>query len=998
MLKLNLKNLVKSSGHIAILLALSTVEVVSVFGIGIPARMDLAPMYRFEQLFRVFDFPWDYKSNLGSPVYYNGNIVYNVPLIVLSWAFKSVPLAHIVYLVLLVYVCGHGFYKMLEEWTGCRLSSLIGSTYMLFSWVYYRLGLGHNTIIFGTAILPYLFLASIKYLKTMNPKLLLLIVMLMALLAYSSIHVATLAVLMILILTITEYFDGTWSDKLLKTLPLTLSVASLIISLTPVLLHLAHAPNLVNVIREEESGFYTINPFNFTFFDYTHLILGVLAASIYLYRGERRLKDKKYYMPIFLISLGLLLSFGGNSPIGSLYNWLFVRIPGFVIFREATKFLLLSAIGMSIMVGSSFKAAVSYPKLTRRVPVTLLLLLLLGLSSQSSYKISGLSNTSIPEYWIELDSYLWSDPTWYRIAYLPPATWATNYRWEENRMLDFLVALQPKPTLEIKSEMDITLGSSMVRWLYTRIYRGMMGRSMKLLELFGVRYLIYRPDAYMPDYRDDLKIFNREEVLTSILSSLRKDPPLNPQPLQLYVIEALLPHLYLCEGFTLIAGGRDTLITLANYGWDFKGSVPVFADNLERSNLEVIKEKLNGLIIEGTSILPLTAALLRSSSKAITIEAWRLVGSRGDPRRGWVLGDFVWWYYEGDMLSHPGRYLLSNGSNVLELSFKVDKEGIYSVLLQSFTGPKELGRLNIQVDNFKFEIDLKSQVSYKCFRWFKLPSLMLKEGKHTITIRNQGDAALSQIILVEESMFEKEAERLGGIIGEDTPLYYLLEDKLWAGGESVNSGNYSLNSGVKLNKPVSIQIDILRSGEYLLDLFLGENLKKDLTIYIKVDDQIYSYRLNPGLLNYTVGPVYFTKGEHLLCVEAEGNLEAVLDFAVLRTGKKSPSRFHPVKYDGGGSTYKLSLEEPGILVFLENYSESWILYGPSGLEAPHVLVLGFANAYLVEEAGNYTLRYRGYDHLLNGLLIMAITLPSMLVLALYPSYKWKNRKESSPKA
>ncbi|MEM3104007.1 MAG: hypothetical protein QXD69_00700, partial [Candidatus Bathyarchaeia archaeon] len=454
------------------------------------------------------------------------------------------------------------------------------------------------------------------------------------------------------------------------------------------------------------------------------------------------------------------LSFGGNFPIGPLYNWLFVSIPGFIIFREANKFLLLSDMGMSIIIGLSFKTVFSHLRPARRVPVTLLLLLLLGLSSQSSYKISILSKTSLPEYWVELDNYLWSDPRWYRIAYLPPANWATNYRWEESKMLDFLVALQPKPTLEIKSEMDITLGSSMTRWLYTRIYGGMISRPTKLLELFGVKYLIYRPDAYMPDYRDELKIFNREEALTPILSPPSNDLPLNLKPLQLYIVEDPLPHLYLCKGFILIAGGRDALITLTNYGWNFKGSVPVFVDNLERGDIEVVKERLNGLIIEGTSILPLTAALLRSFGEAMTIEAWRLVGTKGDPHRSWVLGDFVWWYYEGDMLSHPERYLFSNGLNVLELSFKVEKKGTYNILLQSFTWPKEISRLDIQVDNLKFEINLKSQDLYECFRWFKLPSLILEEGKHTITIRNQGDAALSQILLVETSVLEKGAERI----------------------------------------------------------------------------------------------------------------------------------------------------------------------------------------------------------------------------------------------
>ena len=71
---------------------------------------DLAPMYRLEQLFRPYDFPWDYKSNLGSPVMLIGNAVYNLPLIGLSYAFNSVVFAHKVWLVLLMALAGFGFY------------------------------------------------------------------------------------------------------------------------------------------------------------------------------------------------------------------------------------------------------------------------------------------------------------------------------------------------------------------------------------------------------------------------------------------------------------------------------------------------------------------------------------------------------------------------------------------------------------------------------------------------------------------------------------------------------------------------------------------------------------------------------------------------------------------------------------------------------------------------------------------------------------------------
>ena len=72
-----------------------------IFGEGIFAVQDLAPMYRLEQLFRPFEFPWDSKSNLGFPQLLTGNMMYNIPLISLSALFGSVTLAHKVFIVLI---------------------------------------------------------------------------------------------------------------------------------------------------------------------------------------------------------------------------------------------------------------------------------------------------------------------------------------------------------------------------------------------------------------------------------------------------------------------------------------------------------------------------------------------------------------------------------------------------------------------------------------------------------------------------------------------------------------------------------------------------------------------------------------------------------------------------------------------------------------------------------------------------------------------------------
>jgi hypothetical protein len=93
-----------------------------------------------------------------------------------------------------------------------------------------------------------------------------------------------------------------------------------------------------------------------------------------------------------------------------------------------------------------------------------------------------------------MNSYSWllSSNEDFRIAFIPPAVWATVYDWAPIWFLDPLVALQAKPTLEIKSEQDLTSGADFTRWLYTTLYSGRSNDWGRMLGLTGSRYVIVR--------------------------------------------------------------------------------------------------------------------------------------------------------------------------------------------------------------------------------------------------------------------------------------------------------------------------------------------------------------------------------------------------------------------------------------------------------------------------------------------------------------------------
>ena len=80
------------------------------------------------------------------------------------------------------------------------------------------------------------------------------------------------------------------------------------------------------------------------------LLLPIFAfTSLFFVRKES--KEKNYI--IFFVTLALLGAFlakGANEPFGAIYLWMFDHIPGFVMFRDPTKWYTLVAISYSVLI------------------------------------------------------------------------------------------------------------------------------------------------------------------------------------------------------------------------------------------------------------------------------------------------------------------------------------------------------------------------------------------------------------------------------------------------------------------------------------------------------------------------------------------------------------------------------------------------------------------------------------------------------------------------
>lgn len=79
------------------------------------------------------------------------------------------------------------------------------------------------------------------------------------------------------------------------------------------------------------------------------LLIPILAFSAIIFGSERKLKNKLVILSLLGL-IGAFLAKGASDPFGGLYLWLFGHFPGFVMFRDATKWYGIIALTFSLLI------------------------------------------------------------------------------------------------------------------------------------------------------------------------------------------------------------------------------------------------------------------------------------------------------------------------------------------------------------------------------------------------------------------------------------------------------------------------------------------------------------------------------------------------------------------------------------------------------------------------------------------------------------------------
>lgn len=86
------------------------------------------------------------------------------------------------------------------------------------------------------------------------------------------------------------------------------------------------------------------------------LLLPLLAYSslFFIKKGKKTEEEKKETLYVLYFALlgiiGVFLAKGANDPFGGIYLWMFSHVPGFIMFRDPTKWYLLIALSYSLLI------------------------------------------------------------------------------------------------------------------------------------------------------------------------------------------------------------------------------------------------------------------------------------------------------------------------------------------------------------------------------------------------------------------------------------------------------------------------------------------------------------------------------------------------------------------------------------------------------------------------------------------------------------------------
>jgi hypothetical protein len=236
------------------------------------------------------------------------------------------------------------------------------------------------------------------------------------------------------------------------------------------------------------------------------LILPILAFASLLFLKKTSDNRGRITFFAFLALIGAFFAKGINDPFAGIFNWCFIHLPGFLMFRDPTKFYLFTAIGYAVLIPYCLEQLCGRMKKFKWVIYTVFILfwcfttrpLFLG-QLTGNFRVQ-----TVPQEYIQLKDMLVSDRTPSRTLWMPSVE---KFAYVSD-IHPSLAATDVFKNASISGLMNIATSSAFV----------------PAIAAAGVRYVIVPQDVggtiFMTDYTFDPML--RQDLINALQHTLLK--------------------------------------------------------------------------------------------------------------------------------------------------------------------------------------------------------------------------------------------------------------------------------------------------------------------------------------------------------------------------------------------------------------------------------------------------------------------------------------------
>jgi len=238
------------------------------------------------------------------------------------------------------------------------------------------------------------------------------------------------------------------------------------------------------------------NIFGKTYFmRFQFLLVPLTGFSSLLFLKRSKLNNNPLSTTVILFSgaliiLGSFLAKGTNDPLGAVYQFLITYVPGFVAFRDASKFFLLVSIGYSLLLPASL-LLIAEKSFIKKLKQALLYIVLFFIVAWFFLHIPAwkgeiegtFKQRTVPSEYTELYSEITGDEGFYRTLWVP-------------RISRFAPSTNQHPAVSLTSLISPYDTDSLPSFFEDT-------ESEKYLQTLGIRYVILPSDPYGELFLDD---------------------------------------------------------------------------------------------------------------------------------------------------------------------------------------------------------------------------------------------------------------------------------------------------------------------------------------------------------------------------------------------------------------------------------------------------------------------------------------------------------------